>query len=1034
MPYWEHMGVFLKYFERLSYLMSQGKFVCDVAILYPVAPFEAGLNGKTATGTAFNTASALMAAGVNFEFVDADSLARAQVRNGRLEVADSSYRALVLPALEAVRWASMEKANALAKAGGLVLSVGSLPFASDRAGRDDKQLDALVAETVPENHRLSKPSDVPAAILASLTPDTRADKPIRSLHRKVGPRDVYMVMDAPKGSAVEFRAKGQVELWDPWTGAAQPLRVLGQTATGTKVELPLENYEAQIVVFTPGSEHVNPPPRQERPVQEIALDGQWEFELKPTMDNRYGDFRLPAYDKIIGPEARIFRHAVESGDTKACQSTDFDDSRWERATYDFGPQFWLLGPIPAGVADNALDSQLAKLVSVNPKEPVTVAGKPMNWRPYCFSWRQGFEGDPGHQGYHGLKENVTDHFLCLGKRGGALNETTYGPEIPGGRYYLYTFATVEAPTLARIVAPTGKETPRPHASQVLTPAAVFVNGARLDDFKKAVSLRAGANPILVRYDQAGRGYFVLKRDGADAAPGTRTPLSMTWFDDRSVIRFDMHAGAKPAEWFRFTAPPGLRAMAAAAKGSVEAWADGKPMRAAGKGRYEPASPLSRPAVVAIRAVPQTGFAGAAVFPEPIKLECGPGVATLGDWSKAGALECYSGGAWYRKTVTLTPEQARGEVALDLGKVVATAEVRVNGQLAGIRVAPPWRVDISKQVKPGENRVEVLVFNTLANHYLTIPTRYRGEPTSGLLGPVTLRVAVAPAKDEAPAKSVLAPGAKVAELAKGFQFTEGPAMDKQGNVLFSDVQASRTYKWSPDGKVTLFRENTGRANGLAFDAEGNLLACEGANGRVVAVDAKGNVTVVADAYQGKRFNAPNDLWIDPKGGVYFTDPLYGRGEKPQGGEHVYYVTPGRKKVIRVIDDMVRPNGLAGTPDGKTLYVADHGAGKTYRYAVNADGTLADKTLFAPNGSDGMKLDRAGNLYITTDAVLVYSPAGMQIARIEVPQQPTNVCFAGSGPTMLFITARSGIYAVQTAPPGGAGPSTRPSSAPPAGLGR
>ena len=116
------------------------------------------------------------------------------------------------------------------------------------------------------------------------------------------------------------------------------------------------------------------------------------------------------------------------------------------------------------------------------------------------------------------------------------------------------------------------------------------------------------------------------------------------------------------------------------------------------------------------------------------------MAALGDWSKSGALECYSGGVWYRKTVTLTPEQASGAVTLVLGKLVATAEVHVNGRLSGILVAPPWRVDVSKQVKPGANRIEVLVFNTLANHYLTIPTRYRGDLTSGLLGPVTIQSA------------------------------------------------------------------------------------------------------------------------------------------------------------------------------------------------------------------------------------------------------------------------------------------------------
>jgi len=922
MPYWEHMGVFLKYFERLSYLMSQGVHQCDIAVLYPVAPSQAGLGGREATEAAFAAGTTLMNRGYDFIFMDFESLARAEIRDRQLHVADASYRVLVLPAMRAVRWSTLQKAREFFRSGGIVIARGALPEASDHAGRDDPVLDAAVKElfgataaetaagvrpsaqrndaggigmaglpgeqlpvrrydggfvgrwawskervqrvyfkgvyrasagakpgcrvrffcdnegalyvngtqlcsgvnyssgwtgeialkdgdvitidardhdapgnrgtagmflaivrdgktvlstedlrytlatpaddawrtsrdtaglsvpdptNVHELHRGGTTGGVWASLVAqieSLVPrDVRAAQPIKATHRKVGPRDVYMVMGAPKNSAVEFRAKGQVELWDPWTGATQPLRVMDETADGTKVELPLEEYEAQIVVFTPGREHVNPPPRPERTSQEIALNGEWEFELKPTIDNRYGDFRLPATDKFIGPEARIFRHAVESDDTTAWQTPDYNDNRWERVTYDFGPQFWLLGPLPSDAASDALDAELAKLTQVNPQEPVNVAGKPFRWRPYSFSWRQGLEGDPGHQGWHGLKEEVTDHFLCLGKRGRALNEYKYEPEAAGTRYYLWTSATVDRAMTARIVVGSRQEGEQPHASLVLTPAAVYLNGTRVGDLQEAVSLRVGANPILVRYDQAGRGYFVLKRDGNGATPAHRTPLAMTWFDDPLVIRFDVHAGAKPAEWFRFTAPPGLLAMTVTAKGTVEAWADGRPMRAAGQGRFEAATPLSRAAAVALRVMPETGFCGAAVFPDPVRLECGPGITTLGDWSKMGALECYSGGAWYRKTVTLTPEQARGEIALDLGKVVATAEVHVNGQAVGIRVAPPWRVDISKQVRPGDNRIEVLVYNTLANHYLTIPTRYRGELTSGLLGPVMLEVAI-----------------------------------------------------------------------------------------------------------------------------------------------------------------------------------------------------------------------------------------------------------------------------------------------------
>ena len=223
MPYWQHMGVFLKYFERLSYLMSQGTFVADVAILYPVTPFQAGLDGSKSTQAAFDTGRALMAAGINFEFIDADSLARARIAEGRLQVADSSYRALVFPSMDAVRWSSLDTAARFAQAGGLVLNVGSIPFASDRAGRNDPELDARVAATFETRNRLSKPADVPPVILGAFTPDTRADPPVRSLHRKIGPRDVYLVMDAPRNSVVEFRARGSAELWDPWTGDVKPL-------------------------------------------------------------------------------------------------------------------------------------------------------------------------------------------------------------------------------------------------------------------------------------------------------------------------------------------------------------------------------------------------------------------------------------------------------------------------------------------------------------------------------------------------------------------------------------------------------------------------------------------------------------------------------------------------------------------------------------------------------------------------------------------------------------------------------------------
>ena len=260
--------------------------------------------------------------------------------------------------------------------------------------------------------------------------------------------------------------------------------------------------------------------------------------------------------------------------------------------------------------------------------------------------------------------------------------------------------------------------------------------------------------------------------------------------------------------------------------------------------------------------------------------------------------------------------------------------------------------------------------------------------------------------------VVAEGAKVEKLAGGFAFTEGPAADAQGNVFFSDIPNNRIHKWSLDGKLSTFRENSGGANGLYFDKDGSLLACEGGGRRLVSIDQKGNVTVLADKYQGKKFNSPNDLWIDPKGGVYFTDPRYGsRDGMEQDGEHVYYLAPDRKRLVRVIDDMIRPNGVVGTPDGKMLYVADHGGGKTFAYTINKDGTLSNKKLFAPEGSDGVTIDSDGNIYLTTGVVAVYNRNGEKIEEIKVPEGPANVTFGGGDNQTLFITARTSLYSVK-----------------------
>jgi len=265
--------------------------------------------------------------------------------------------------------------------------------------------------------------------------------------------------------------------------------------------------------------------------------------------------------------------------------------------------------------------------------------------------------------------------------------------------------------------------------------------------------------------------------------------------------------------------------------------------------------------------------------------------------------------------------------------------------------------------------------------------------------------------------IIAPGAKVQKLSGGFKFTEGPAADAQGNVFFTDQPNNRILKWSVDGKLSTFHESPGRANGLYFDKKGNLLACADLNNELWSIDMQGNATVLVRDYKGKKLNGPNDLWKDPKGGIYFTDPFYkrsywNRGPMEQDGQHVYYLSPNREKLIRVTNDLVQPNGIIGTPDGKLLYVADIGDRKTYVYNTNVDGTLSNKKLFCPMGSDGMTIDNEGNIYLTGRGVTVFNSAGEKIEHIPIDAGWTaNVCFGGPDRHTLFITAQTSLYSLR-----------------------
>ena len=850
MPYWQHFRGFMDCVQRLSYVLSQGHHRCDVAILYPVAPVEAGMDGSQAVQTAFGTGEQLYAKGVDFDFMDFESLARAKVVGKELQVSGEIYRVLVLPAMKAVRHSTLQKALEFHRAGGIVIALGALPEASDRVGRDDPEVAAMVKEMFPEG--------ATKEFFAKL-PTRDYEGPGSIQHRKLGSRDLYAIYNAPKDAECSFRATGKAELWDPWTGTSRPLAVTSQTADGTKLKLPLTEKEIQLIVFGPGKADVEPgkaPSVAETSV--VQLDGAWEFELKPTLDNRFGDFHWPPTPALIGAEVRQLWY---------CEG-DNTNGPWRKVTCSFGPQFAQSAALP----------------------PAKEA------KPYEFSWRWGIEGDPGHQGYHGLKEEVHDEFLAIGKakKGAGHMPNTVSYDADDISYFS---TAVIAPRDLTAHALTG----------VIKPAKVWLNGEVVTG--PALKLKAGANPLVLQYTKPGRTYYVVSteagkaavesdgvfspaafwiwypgekitadrwfrkafdlekvpaqariritcdngysvsingtaigsgnrweavqeynvtkalrvgrneivvrahNDGADAgliaelvagttrvstdaswrvakaetgeavnaepvssfteslwykhqhgppklepmtaAPASEqpkfkvSPLAMSWWTNVNVLPFDVRASEKtPVGWYRFVSPPGLRAMRLKAHGKVQAWVDGKPLldvADSGNTLHLVPQPSAQPVTVLLRIEQERGRYAGAAFDEPIQLDCGPGQTTLGDWTKQGVLECYSGGAWYRKPVALTPEQVRGRVTLDLGELASSAEVRVNGKPAGIRVSPPWKFDLTGLVKPGDNRVEVLVLSALGGHYMTVPTRYRGSLTSGLLGPVKIEAMPAASK-------------------------------------------------------------------------------------------------------------------------------------------------------------------------------------------------------------------------------------------------------------------------------------------------
>ncbi len=726
MPYWPHMQKWLEYTERLSYLTSQGRHVCDIALLYPTETLQA-YDPNNTEDYDFGYILELSDNGLDYDFLDNRSLCGGRVDGSSLQVGEEQYKILVLKDIRAIRFDALKRIQEFYRAGGIVLAVGCLPSASDRAGENDRQLDRIVSEIfgisafqaetvtakVQSNAKggkgifLASQEGMIQMLRRSLIPDFNpGPRGGKVLHRRVGDQDVYMTMNVSPGTECFFRAKGQAELWNATEGTFEPLPVSRVSENGTYIRLTAPENRSSLVVFSPGEPTLASASKAAADsLSVMPIEGEWMVEYKPTLDNRWGDFRLPKSEGMIGPEARSFRYAPLQGLPKSWMAAGFEDSTWRSGVYGFGP-----------------------------KMNVTTGAKTAA-EPYEFSWQYGVYGQPGSQGYHGLKGRVDEHFLILDK----------GPSM--------RFSTrVFAPENGEYIVRTGG----------VNPTEIAIDN-QFTEAETALTLKKGWHDLSVFYDNTNdlprpaESHLLLDTrprsavvmlPASDTVVPRITPYSdivaMDWF--RSAHLEYGPEGAPQRTAYRFAAAPGLESMEVALAGTLEkAWVDGVPLdakkqiRQSAPGVYEITLPEKalRLCTVALQVLPQAGHDGAAVFTEPVKLRCGTGLMKTGDWSKEGSLLYYSGGMYYRKTVLLRDTEITRGVILDLGEVSATCEIRVNGREAGVHIYSPFRSDITELLHHGDNLIEVLVYSTLANHYQTIPTHYRGDPEAGLIGPARL---------------------------------------------------------------------------------------------------------------------------------------------------------------------------------------------------------------------------------------------------------------------------------------------------------
>lgn len=739
MPYWDDEKAWLDKYKRLSQLLTTGKHRCDVAVYYPVSSCDYAENHESCVSETFSCAEYLFSNGVDFDFIDFQSIETSACKNGRLITKEEEYKALIFVNLDCIRYSALVKAEELLNSGGCVIFCGITPYASDRNGLNDDELFKKLRLILSHPNCILAPSKkdvlsfLNSRITRSFLPEITAPDQKTYVHTRIhGENTLFFVRYAEKNSVCRFEAEGIPYLLDSDTG--EIIRLSGTVATEgfSFVKMPLESDRDTLILFTYDDidfdKEINTCGYSEDETKEIIpLDGYWDFSLIPTLDNSFGDYYLPKSD-ILGPQARFFDIKAVSDKIFPIEKFDFFDIPYctSRAIRKIN------------ISENLTDfcDFLAKAIPSGEENSFLYNGKTytsealqLHDRYYYHSYD--YSPSLFEQGHHGLKGRIYDDNIIFSES-----------------CVIFTYVHSDKEQEAFLTAGDIK------------PVYTLLNGTPAKEGK--ITLRQGKNLLIAAFsynkDEVPnyRNNSELKRTSlhitTEHAEKTDIPLSCSSFANPDYFKLSSSKEEKSLFCFRFTSAPALKSFRANIFGEIiSAFCDNKEMSISfeGKGNFggnrycvfsETVSPDTSEILFFVKAF--QGFEYASIIPEPVDLVCEKGRLSCGDLCLTGALKAYSGKSVYEKDIDLIKLYPYESFYLDLGDVGATANIEINGMQAAVLTYSPFTADITPFVVHGKNHIKITVSNTLCNHYSTIPSKYSNFPRdskSGLIGPVRIRI-------------------------------------------------------------------------------------------------------------------------------------------------------------------------------------------------------------------------------------------------------------------------------------------------------